>query len=388
MTSPRTRALLGAALGLALLASAGTAAASDSAHVAPRSASESSAPPSGATTWALEPTTGGAPDGRVSLRHEIEPGASVADEVTVTNFGSDPATFAVYASDGLISAEGSFDLLPPDQVPVDGGSWISLSSIDGAAARDDGGMIITIEPESTAVVPVTITVPDGATPGDHPAGIVAEFVPDDTGSVQLASRVGVRAHLRVAGDVVPSLTPDVVTTSWTPSWNPFAPGTVSVTYTVANDGNVRLGAATAAAVAGAFGVGATTGEEEIREILPGQQRTVTTSLRVWPLFFGWGQVTVDPVVVGEDEVAATSATATPFTMWVMPWSQLGALAVLVLGILLFRWSRRRSAARLQARIDAAVAEARTSEPEPEPEPEHEPEEDLPGHSAPRRRAAR
>jgi hypothetical protein len=384
MTSTHTRALLGAALGLALLASAGTAAASEGIHASPRAASESSSPPSGATTWAIEPTSGGAPDGRVSLRHVIEPGASVIDEVMVTNFGSAPATFAVYASDGVISAEGSFDLLPPDQVPVDGGSWITVSSIDGAAVRDDGGVIITIEPESTAVVPVTITVPEAATPGDHPAGIVAEFVPDDTGSVQLASRVGVRAHLRVAGDVVPSLTPDVVATSWTPAWNPFAPGTVSVTYTVANDGNVRLGAATVAAVEGAFGVGATTGEEEIREILPGQQRTVSTSLRVWPLFFGWGQITVDPVVVGEDDVAATSPSATTFTTWVMPWSQLGALAVLVLGILLLRWTRRRSAARMQARIDAAVAEARTSEPGPE----REPEEDLPGRAAPQHGTAR
>jgi hypothetical protein len=76
------------------------------------------------------------------------------------------------------------------------------------------------------------------------------------------------------------------------------------------------------------------------------------------VFFGWGEVSVTPVVVGEDDVPPTTASAASFTVWVIPWAQLCLLALLVFGFLMIRMSRRRSAARVQARIDAAVAEAR------------------------------
>jgi hypothetical protein len=360
MTSSKMHALIGAALSLALVASATPALARETAVVAHSTA----APSAGETTWTIEPASVGAPDGRVSLRHEIEPGGSAVDEVTVTNFSATPATFAVYASDGVLSAEGGFDLLPPGEEPVDGGSWITITPVDGAVPREGGGLIVTLEPQATVAMPLTIEIPDDATPGDHPAGIVAELVPEDAGSVELASRVGVRVHLRVAGDIVSALGPEAISATWMPSWNPFAPGTVEVTYAIANEGNVRLGAETDVAVAGAFGVAGAEATGEVREVLPGQRSTATVELEVWPVFFGWGEVSVTPVVVGEDEVPPTPATAAPFTVWTIPWAQLCLLALLVFGFLLIRMVRRRSAAKVQARIDAAVAEAR-EQPEAE-----------------------
>jgi hypothetical protein len=231
-------------------------------------------------------------------------------------------------------------------------------------------VIITLEPESAVVIPLTIDVPDDATPGDHPAGIVAELVPENDGAVQLASRVGVRAHLRVSGDITPALATESITAVWTPAWNPFAPGTVAVTYTIANEGNVRLGADTNISVAGIFGAAGVEATEQIREILPGDRRTATVELDFWPVFFGWGELTLTPIVVGEDDIPPTQEVEASFGVWSMPWTQLVLVILIGLAILLIRMARRRSAARVQARIDAAVAEAReqpassTALPEP------------------------
>lgn len=311
----------------------------------------------GGTTWALEPADEDGADGRVSLRHEIEDGASVSDFVVVTNFSAHDATFAVYASDGLVDDDGNFDLLPAETPPQDGGSWVEIGEADGATPRDGGGIVLEAPASSSTVVPVEITVPSGATPGDHPAGVVAELVQGGDTSLQVSSRVGVRLHLRVAGEVVAEITPEVEAT-YSPSWNPFAPGTVTVDYTLENTGNIRVGTDVDATVSGLFGIGGGDLSAEHREVLPGQSASGTGEIEVWPLFLGRGEVLATPLGVGEDEVPAVLQPGTvEFRVWTVPWSQLVLLALLVATPVLVVRARRRSAARIQARIDAAVAAA-------------------------------
>lgn len=315
------------------------------------------------TTWAVQPADESGPDGRVSLRHTIDPGAVADDRIALTNFGPRPATFAVYASDGTITADGDFDLIPNDEPATDGGSWITFGDLSGAVAREGGGLLVEVPEESVLLIPVRITVPENATPGDHPAGIVAELVPDAGSGVQFASRVGVRAHLRVSGDIVPALVPEGVTASYTPSWNPFAPGTVTVTYTLSNAGNVRLGAEADTTVAGPLGLAATSATSQQREILPGTGGVVTETMAVWPLFFAWGDVDAQPLTVGEDEIdGPLPAAATSFGVWAVPWSQLLLIALIAGAVALFLRTRKRSQQRIQARIDAAVAAATAGGP--------------------------
>jgi hypothetical protein len=347
------RLLAAAAAALLLAAPLAPGLVADAAHAEAQLTAE----PVEGTTWALQPSALDGPDGRVSLRHTVVGGESIDDLIALTNYSATPQRFALYASDGTITADGSFDLVPPDQAPEDGGTWIGLDAVQGAAPREGGGMIVEVPAGTALVVPVRISVPANATPGDHPAGIVAELVREGSG-VQLSTRVGVRVHLRVTGDLVGELAPEKVDASYTPSWNPFAPGTVTVRYTLANAGNVRLGSQTTVSAAGAFGVGGGSASSEQREILPGDVIEASVELPVWPLFFSWGEVEAEPGVVGEDEgeVDLTPASAT-FTLWTVPWSQLLLIAAAVGAFLLLRWLRIRSQQRTQARIDAAVAAA-------------------------------
>lgn len=335
----------------------------------PLAAVQSTPSPSAAsTTWALQPATADGPDGRVSLRHVLAGGGEASDLVALTNFSDGPATFAVYASDGVIAADGSFDVLASDDPPVGGGAWITISPVEGSSARDGGGIVLEVPADSTVLVPVQVRVPENATPGDHPAGIVAELVRAGGGAVQITSRVGVRVHLRVDGDVVAKVVPESVTASYLPSWNPFSSGTVRVRLAVTNAGNVRLGAETVASIAGPFGIAPAQARTERREVLPGQAATTTLDIPVTPLFFARGDVEVTPVVVGEDEVdSALMAAHAAFTVWAVPWSQLALLALAVGLFFLVRRLRRRNAARVQARIDAAVAAATSAAAGGEPD---------------------
>ncbi|GIG41758.1 COG1470 family protein [Cellulomonas phragmiteti] len=349
------RTLLRPTLAAAVVALAASLVAAPVATGAPPAAAAVDDAPGTTVTWTVQPATADGPDGRLSLRHVIDPGASVTDHVTVSNLGDGPATFAVYAGDGIVSDAGYFDL-PPAGPPQDGGAWVALDPPAGAETLDDGRLRLTLEAGAAVTVPLTITVPADATPGDHPAGVVAELVAGDT--VRLAARTGVRLHLRVAGEVTAALVPEQVTARWEPSWNPFAPGTVHVRYVVRNAGDVRLGARAATTLAGPAGLAAAAHTAELREVLPGQSATVEATLPVWPLGRASGHVDVRPWVVGEDVVDAAMRTASAdVAVWTVPWSQLGLLLVLAAGVVLTRWLRRRSARGVQERIDAALAAA-------------------------------
>ncbi|WP_168210139.1 WxL protein peptidoglycan domain-containing protein [Oerskovia sp. KBS0722] len=317
------------------------------------------ADPATKTTWAVEPATADGPDGRVSFRLTVDPGGLASDHVTVTNFSDHPATFDVYASDGVVTADGQFDLLPAGTTPADGGAWITLGEGDAAGPTQR----VEVAAESSVTVPFTVSVPADATPGDHPAGVVAALArPEgDASAVTFDTRVGARVHLRVAGELAPALALTDVRATYEPSWNPFAPGAVRVDYTVANEGNVRLGADTQVAGSGLFGWNARDVVAPAqREVLPGQEASGSVVLDgVWPLGKVSGDLTTTPLVVGDDviEVALAPATGT-YTAWTLPWVQLGSLLVLVGAVLAVLRARRRREARTQARIDAAVA-ART-----------------------------
>lgn len=307
-----------------------------------------------ATTWALEPSTAEGPDDRVSLRHAVDPGAQASDHVTLTNFSPHAAVFDVYPGDGILTADGQFDLPPADSAPADAGSWLAVGDAAPGAAQQ-----VEVGPESSVTLPVTVQVPAQATPGDHPAGIVAALS-DSAAGVSMESRVGVRLHLRVTGDLAPALTVQDVRTSYTPSWNPFSPGVLRVEYEVVNSGNVRLGATSGVETAGLFGIGSsTTDGPELREVLPGASAGGTVEVPAWPLLRATGTVTVDPAVVGEDQVdSALSSGSATVTAWMIPWPQLVLVCTLVALILGIRRLRQRREAAVRRRIAAAVAAAR------------------------------
>ena len=283
--------------------------------------------------------------------------------IAVSNFSDVPATFALKAADGYLTANGRFNMLSSDQESTDAGTWFTVQES------------VEVGPKETVVVPYTITVPENATPGDHPAGIAASVTSTGGGeggtSVGVESRVGFRVTTRVTGEIQPALAVEDVKASYAPSWNPFAAGDLSVSYDVANDGNVRLGAEGQVATSALFG--AVTDEataEPLGEVLPGGSlRSKVAFADVWPLGPVSTTITVTPTVVGDDQVDAPLDPVTvTVTTWAVPWPQLLLLAIVVVVIVGVRDDRRRRRQRLEAMLAKARDEGRQQATTAEPAP--------------------
>jgi hypothetical protein len=326
----------------------------------PAPAAGAAAAPGSRTTWTLEPSNPDGSDGRVSFRHVLDPGAELTEHVTLTNFSDHPATFSVYAGDGLLTADGQFDLPPAGTAPEAAGSWIALGDPAGELGEPGAAQRLEVDPGAAVTLPFVVRVPADATPGDHPAGIVAALTTAAPDGVTLDSRVGVRLHLRVTGDLAPALAVEVVSAAYTPSWNPFGRGTLRVEYAVANVGNVRLGATTTTEAAGPFGLARTaTPGPDVPEALPGATVGGGTEVAAWPFGRLTGSVAVAPAVVGSDEVPAVPvAVGSAFGVWAVPWSQLALVLLLAGAVPGARWLLRRREDATQRRITAAVEAAR------------------------------
>ncbi|MET4225165.1 WxL protein peptidoglycan domain-containing protein [Oerskovia enterophila] len=301
------------------------------------------------------------PDERRIFDFVAEPGEQIQDQVAVSNHGAGPVTFTMVTNDGIFTPMGKFDIRTSDQEPQDSGGWFEVQPTVDVPAGE------------TVVVPFTITVPENATPGDHPAGIVATVTSASTAAgpgVGVESRVGVRVNLRVPGEVTPSLALTDVKATYEPSWNPFAPGSVRVAYGVTNDGNLRVGAEQQAHVTGPFGIGDTTvdrGTEGVEELIPGTSRSTAFAVAgIWPVGPVTTEITVTPVPVSTGGAVDVPVEA-PFepvtvtvTTWAIPWVQiLLVAAVAVLGIGL-RDNRKRKKQRLEALLAKARAEGRAA----------------------------
>lgn len=322
----RARAFAAAvALAAAVLASSSTAAAAaDDAPV----------------SWSVSPASSTGPDGRSWVELELDPGESVTEHLAVRNLGEAATTFALTAADGYFTATGRFNMLQSGQESVDAGTWISV---------DDS---VKVEPGGMAIVPFTISVPADATPGDHAAGVAAAITStgttDNGAQVGVESRVGFRVITQVTGDLAPAMALSAVTAEYTPSWNLFTPGEVSVHYTATNVGNTQL----------SFEEAIDGTAKSRGDLFPGEQRNVDVdAIQTWPLGLVSIDVRLESTVPTDGSLAVAPATKT-VVVWAVPWLHLAVLLTLAVAVAAALLARRRSTKRIELLLEQARAEGR------------------------------
>ncbi|BCB77710.1 DUF916 domain-containing protein [Phytohabitans flavus] len=305
-------------------------------------------PTSPTLTWAVQPANQQGPDGRRWVEHTLDPGQVVTERLAVRNFSDRPAVFSLKAADGYLTDKGRFNMLPSSRKSVDGGTWVKIQEKVSVAAK------------GTTVVPFTITVPRDATPGDHPAGIAAT-VNSASGTVAVESRVGFRVMMRVSGTVTAALAVKDLAATYHGSWNPFAAGTVRVTYTTTNAGNVAVTGTGRVATGELFGLTGHDAQADVaQQILPGGNRKFDISIG-GVRTLGRLRTTVDltPAVVDGGptgaEIRPASATV---TLWTVPWPQLALVAILVALVFAARTIIRRRKRRLTDLLAQAREEGR------------------------------
>ncbi|SDJ21274.1 hypothetical protein [Nonomuraea jiangxiensis] len=285
------------------------------------------APSDADTTWSVVPANAAGPDGRSVIDLELAGGQQVVEHVAVINRSTEPADFAIDANDGYLTSKGYFDMRPSDATPTDGGAWLEVPDK------------VTIAAGATSIVPVKVSIPHNATPGDHPVGVTASLE-TISGQVRVQNRVGVRLNIRVTGDYVAKVAVTGVRAGYTGSWNPFAAGSVEVTYTVVNVGNVRLVTDNRILTSTFAGESnwSDTSKARPREILPGGSHTFAARVPgVWPLGPIGTTITAIPAPAGDPPPGVTAdRVAIDLTTWALPWPQLALLALLALVLVAIR----------------------------------------------------
>ena len=287
-------------------------------------------------SWALAPAGSNEVNGnggRADLSYTADPGSTIDDAVTLYNFGTEQLTFRVYATDAFNNVDGTFDLLPGDQEPTDVGSWVGVEQ-----------ELISVPPGQQATIPIMVTIPPDAAPGDHVGGVVASsptFGPGPTGDlVEVDRRIGTRLYVRVNGPISADLAVADVSTDYSHSVNPFA-GTATVTFTIQNRGNVRMGSTAEVSVGGPFGIGRQSVEiDDLPELLPGERATRTVTLDDVPAgVINTTKVEVTPL---DDELGTPTSSST--RTFAPPIGLLVLVLALVLAALGLRAYQRRTGA--------------------------------------------
>ncbi|WP_188757328.1 COG1470 family protein [Microbacterium album] len=301
----------------------------------------------GPVTWSVRPGDENGEDGRSWVEWEAEPGEVLSEHMVVTNHSRRDVEFRLTSADGYFTETGRFNMLAGDQVSVAAGTWIDLPES------------VVVPAGASEAVPFTVTVPDDAGPGDHPAGVAASIRSAGDGTLGVESRVGFRVMTRVTGDLVAQLSV-AATGAYAGMANPFEAGSVDIAYEVSNTGNTRLRAQPEISLSGPFGIAARTiTGEQIGEIAPGEtRRGVVRVPSVWPLFTYDVTLHAQPEAVSDDldfdEAAPATAQA---TFLAMPWSQLATLGVGALLLTWTVWRRRHEKQKTERLIEQARAEA-------------------------------
>ncbi|XRQ14151.1 WxL protein peptidoglycan domain-containing protein [Actinomadura welshii] len=333
MNASRGGALLAA---LIALAASLTAPAHAAAPAVPAAPAAPAAPAPGGLAWSVKPAGAKGQSRRDYFVYTLSPGQRVRDKVVISNLSDRALTFRVYATDAFNTADGSFALLTADRQAADIGTWLAVG---GAPTR-------TVEPGKSVTVPFTLTVPSGATPGDHSGGVIAAVTEQTTGAqgqrVNVDRRVAARVYARVNGAVSSSL--QVESLKVAPDSPLLGSGDVKVTYRIRNAGNVRLAATARLGVTGPFGAGlGGSVTRDVPELLPGNAYTFTDEVRgvvpAGPLTASLRLTPLDPMEAG----SAARPTVRTAGWWATPWPAVAAL-VLAVAAALHLVRRRRSRA--------------------------------------------
>jgi len=286
----------------------------------------STTPPPGQPTvnsWALAPTgrDPSQPSSRIYLSYDVAPGTTLNDSVTLWNYSNVQLTFHIYATDAFNNPDGAFDLLTADKPPSDAGAWVSLQQAN-----------ITAPARTKVDIPFILRIPASARPGDHAGAILAANDVEGTTSngkvVTLDRRTGSRMYIRVSGPLNPALVVENVHTVYHSHVNPFG-GSLDVTYTVRNAGNVRLSAHQQIQATGPFGIGRQRHKPaDVPELLPNNAITLHQHFSgVAALVRTGADIRLQPFSSAPDVKVSKGLHRSGHT-WAIPWS----VVVLVLAL--------------------------------------------------------
>jgi hypothetical protein len=299
----------------------------------------------GRAFFGLGPASAKAIDGRPYFAWAATPNGVLTDHVAIVNFGTVPVTLNVFASNAVSLAHGGTGFLPRGKSHGGLASWITLHFRHGSPT-------LQLKPKTKVIVPITLSVPRNATPGDHVGAIIASLtstiVSKNHAKVHLVQQVAARVVLRVSGKLRPLLTVKGLQVHYKSKLSPTASGVATLTFSVVNSGNVLLGGKPIVTVSGLFGGNAKARQAvTIPILLPGGSDNESITIPgVYPQFLMNAKITITPTVVTGQYDAGLSKYSATKSFWAIPLILLIVVLVLIAlaGFWIWRHRRRRSPA--------------------------------------------
>jgi hypothetical protein len=347
-----------ALVGVAPVASAATNAPTPTAGAATASPTPSTTAPPAEVTWGIGPTVTSGADERPYFSFGVTPGAQANDHVTVVNYSATALNLSVYAVLADNNADtGAIGFVSGSETPVDAAGWLTVGSSRPVAVTVPGRANAS-SPPGEVTLPVKLVVPLNAQPGDHVGGIVAALnVPSSDGQgehVNLEQRVVTRVYVRVSGKLQPKLEIANLHASYHEKDYTLGAGSVLVSYTVRNVGNVRVAASQVVHVSGLLGGSKKAVPANIVQLLPGGSANVSVVVHgVWPTVLVHPHVTVTPSAFPGDVDPLLAKLSAGTWTWAVPWA---LLAIVALAVALLWWRYRRNRRlRAPAQLTKAVS---------------------------------
>lgn len=290
---------------------------------------------------------------RPFLNYGVTPGAGATDGVEVGNLSFSPLALSVYPTDVVNNPDGTSSFPPGGARPKDVGSWMTLPN--GVSP-----VTVTVAPRSSVVVPIKISVPFDAQPGDHVGGVIASLSTLGRNAqgvaVKFDQRVATRAFFRVSGPLTPRLTIEDLRAAYHQNYSPLGKGSVTVRYTVHNRGNIKMAVGQAVNFTSLFGTKEVAkGLPVIPELLPGGFDEVSVRIpNVYPEILGTAHVRLTPSALAGDSDPPLLRVSASKTILTLPLT----LIAIILMVILATWFRRR---RRRGSPDAGPALARDQE---------------------------
>ena len=301
-------------------------------------AARTAASPS-AAFFGIGPASATKIDDRPYFAWAITPRGMLKDYAAIVNFGAQPVTLQVFATNAVSLAHGATGFQSQGQSKGGPASWITLGLPGGSST-------VRLAPRSNVIVPITVRLPANAPPGDHEGAIVASLTSTITSKnhakVHLVQQVAARVLLRVSGPLHPGLSITGVRVGFADPLNPLASGVTTLRFTVRNSGNVLLGGRQQVTVHGLFGSSESArGVVVIPAMLPGGSAAEAVTVRgVYPELLMHADITIRPLAVAGQVDPGLTNYSMAAGFWAVPWIPLAVLILIALGVVAFIFRRR------------------------------------------------
>jgi hypothetical protein len=278
-------------------------------------------------------------DGRSYFNWSATPGAMLTDHVAIVNFGTTAVTLRVFVTNAVSTIHGGTTFVPPAKAIGGPADWVRLH-LPGHS------QIVHLAPRSKIIVPITVTIPRNAPPGDHVGAVIAALTSliqsKNHAKVHLVQQVADRIIARVSGKLRPRLSVVNLHVAYSDPLSPLATNTATLSFTIRNTGNELLGGNVTVSVHGLLGSTETRSNVvKVPVLLPGGSDSERIQVHgVYPEIHMLGKVSVAPLVVQGQYDQGLSIYTGQAGFWAVPWI---ALVILILLIAMFAavWLRRR-----------------------------------------------